>query len=321
VRIAFRIYGAGYTGTDISTLKLAESLSIYSGVSSTVFFVGRDCSSESLALLKSSFPLVHFPQQKALTASHELDSFVASNNINYIYTQLGEPSLPDIYSGHEGSMFVHCVAQVRPLTCFRFTYTSKFLAAEFSDNPDNFLPYIVHLPDHDANFRSTLNIPSDARVFGRLGGDYSWNVRFVDKLIAEYADANPDAWFLLCNVPHIWPYHDHPRIIRVGPIVFNESLKRAFINTCDAMIHARSEGETFGLACAEFAYCNRKVITYSHSPERAHIEMLGEALVEYDSPAALWYKLDTVGRCSPVKSSYKSFNAAFVADRFIDLLS
>ena len=57
--------------------------------------------------------------------------------------------------------------------------------------------------------------------------------------------------------------------------------KRAFINTCDAMIHGRMRGETLGLACLEFASTGRKVLTYSGSPELAHLGILGQAGLPY----------------------------------------
>ena len=39
------------------------------------------------------------------------------------------------------------------------------------------------------------------------------------------------------------------------------SEKEAFYRTCDAMLHARRDGETFGLAVAEFSVRNKPVIT------------------------------------------------------------
>ena len=105
------------------------------------------------------------------------------------------------------------------------------------------------------------------------------------------------------------------------PIIFDETVKRRFINTCLAMLHARSEGETFGLACAEFAYCDRKVITYKHSPEVAHLEMLGDAKMEYDSPETLQFSLDHASRSGTLGSVYKSFTPEYVANKFIEILS
>jgi len=57
--------------------------------------------------------------------------------------------------------------------------------------------------------------------------------------------------------------------------------KAKFIATCDAMLHARWHGETFGLAVGEFAVLGKPVITFSESRERAHLEMLGNQALLY----------------------------------------
>jgi len=57
--------------------------------------------------------------------------------------------------------------------------------------------------------------------------------------------------------------------------------KAQFLATCDAMLHARWHGETFGLAVGEFAVLGKPVITFSESRERAHLEMLGEKSLAY----------------------------------------
>ena len=63
--------------------------------------------------------------------------------------------------------------------------------------------------------------------------------------------------------------------------------KIGFINTCDAFLHARSMGETFGLAIAEFSTKNKPIITKStvSTPwcDNAHIEILGDKAILYDS--------------------------------------
>jgi hypothetical protein len=54
-----------------------------------------------------------------------------------------------------------------------------------------------------------------------------------------------------------------------------------FINTADGMIHARGIGESFGLACGEFSIKNKPVMTYAMSPQRSHIEILGDKALLY----------------------------------------
>jgi hypothetical protein len=57
--------------------------------------------------------------------------------------------------------------------------------------------------------------------------------------------------------------------------------KGEFLATCDAMLHARWHGETFGLAVGEFAVLGKPVITFAGSRERAHLEMLGGQSLQY----------------------------------------
>ena len=50
----------------------------------------------------------------------------------------------------------------------------------------------------------------------------------------------------------------------------NENLKKKFVNTCDAMIYGRSLGESFGMACAEFAIKNKDIFSYRFNKHRSH---------------------------------------------------
>ena len=63
--------------------------------------------------------------------------------------------------------------------------------------------------------------------------------------------------------------------------------KRLFLNSCDAMLHGRMRGETFGLSCLEFAIIGKPVLTYAGSAERAHLEILGDTAVLYQNAQEL----------------------------------
>jgi hypothetical protein len=54
-----------------------------------------------------------------------------------------------------------------------------------------------------------------------------------------------------------------PNIIHLHAIIDLHE-KRCFINTCDAMLWARHDGETFGLSIGEFSTCNKPIIAYRH---------------------------------------------------------
>lgn len=142
-----------------------------------------------------------------------------------------------------------------------------------------YVPYIVNLPEIEGDMRSELGIPKDALVFGRNGGWETFDLSFVKEAINEVIDQRTDLWFLFQFTE---PFCIHERIIYLdGTPNLDEKVK--FINTCDAMLHARYIGESFGLSCAEFSIRNKPVITWYNSPERNHIDTLGEKGIYYEN--------------------------------------
>lgn len=142
-----------------------------------------------------------------------------------------------------------------------------------------YVPYIVNLPEHDMDMREELGIPKDAFVFGRNGGWDTFDLLFVKQSIAESLEKRKDLWFVF---QYTEPFYRHERIIYLNPTAdLNEKVK--FINTSDAMLHARNIGESFGLSCAEFSIRNKPVVTYYNSIERNHIDTLGEKGIYYQN--------------------------------------
>jgi len=75
-----------------------------------------------------------------------------------------------------------------------------------------------------------------------------------------------------------------PNIIHLSPIV-NLEAKARFINTCDAMLWARSEGESFGCAIGEFSSKNKPVFA-TRTGDLAHMDFLRDKAFWY-TPATL----------------------------------
>lgn len=64
--------------------------------------------------------------------------------------------------------------------------------------------------------------------------------------------------------------------------------KVGFINTCDAMLQARVQGETFGLGIAEFLLRDKPVIASMDGIDKNHLEMLGDRGLFYREPVELF---------------------------------
>jgi hypothetical protein len=141
------------------------------------------------------------------------------------------------------------------------------------------LPYMITLPSHDENLRETLNIPENAIVFGRYGGKESFDIQFVHDVIKNIVNIRKDIYFLFMNTN---VFCKHSNIIHLTG-TSDMHFKRKFINTCDALIHARERGETFGLTCGEFSICKKPVITWINSRENEHLLILKNQAVTYTS--------------------------------------
>lgn len=123
-----------------------------------------------------------------------------------------------------------------------------------------FVPYMINLPDHNENYREGFNIPNNATVIGRYGGKETFNIDFVVQSIQKVLEIRDDIWFLFLNTEH---KINHERCLYFEPIV-DLHYKVQFINTCDAFLHARDYGETFGASVLEFACKNKQIISYDN---------------------------------------------------------
>ena len=169
-------------------------------------------------------------------------------------------------------------------------FISEWLSKNFLDGKYPFVPHIVDLPKIDDDLRKELNIPKNAIVFGRHGSKTTFNIPFVFDVINKIVNERNDIYFLFLNTNNScenfenYQLINHTRIIHL-PVTFDNEYKTKFINTCDVMLHARVNGESFGLSIAEFSIRNKPIITWTglnHNQyfpwgfDFAHIEILGD---------------------------------------------
>lgn len=152
--------------------------------------------------------------------------------------------------------------------------------------------HMVNLPKPTTTtMRTDLNIPNDAVVFGRHGGMDQFNIKYVHSAIDKITDDNANIYFIFVNTDKFCK--EKSNIIHLDKII-NLEKKVDFINSCDAMIHARQMGETFGSAVAEFSVCNKPVVTCSSGYDLAHINILKDKCFKYDSSESLLKVFNTI---------------------------
>lgn len=165
---------------------------------------------------------------------------------------------------------------------------SEWLAGVVGDGRAPFVPYMVELPDIGGDMRTELGIQQDAVVFGRHGGEPSFDIEFAREAVRETAERHAQIYFLFMNTN---PFCDPlPNIIHL-PATAELEQKVRFINSCDAMLHARKQGESFGSAIAEFSARNKPVVTFKGGVDQAHLHQLGETGIYYESKQDLMHIL------------------------------
>jgi hypothetical protein len=167
-----------------------------------------------------------------------------------------------------------------------YAYLSPWMSEVMTGRADSFVPFYVPKFASEENLRKKLGIPIQAKVFGRHGGWDTFNIPFVRAVVAKHARSQPRDHFIFLNTEPIRGTERMPNVHYLAATV-NPEEKAAFLSSCDAMLHARWHGETFGLAVGEFAVLGKPVITFGGSRERAHLDMLGNrALVYFDGAGA-----------------------------------
>jgi glycosyltransferase involved in cell wall biosynthesis len=223
------------------------------------------------------FTLIYYKTYK------DINIIVKENNLDILYIIKSGSKEDKLYTT-ECKCVIHCVFDTSDFHGNVYSPIAESLNKIFNTNYP-VVPHMLSIPNHNEDLRLSLNIPKNANVFGYYGGEDSFNIIFVIELILEIKI--PDIYFLFMNIMNFCEDCPKSNIIFL-PGTNNEEYKRKFINTCDALLHARDRGESFGITCGEFAICNKPVITYGKSPETNHIELLGDQGIIYNNKSELY---------------------------------
>jgi hypothetical protein len=204
--------------------------------------------------------------------------FLAERGIQHLYIiKEGTAFVPDVRAlPRSVSTLIHCVFHAKHPHGDRYAKISACV-----DGTAPVVPHIVRPRDPcGPNLRAELGIPATATVFGRHGGLDTFSIDFARSAVLKVARQRRDIFFVFLNT-HPLDGEQHENIVYLKRTSDEEYLSR-FIRSCDAMLHARSGGETFGLAVAEFSAHNRPVFTSSvHDDDghgRMHLDALGAGL-------------------------------------------
>lgn len=310
-KIAFHSNQLGIRGTEVAMYQYAKyNEEILGNKSVIVSFPNRDHG--AIEKFRERFEVV-------LMEWWEYESYLTTNNFDYLY--LIKMGTNDGYCLQTIPCLIHAVFRFNDPHGHKYFYVSDWLAKDQGYDPETHsLPHICErLPQSEYDFREKHNIPSSARVFGCYGGSTEFNIESTKRAIRKVVEEHDDIYFIFMNIQE---FADHPQI-KFFPGNYDLKEKSAFVDACDAMIHARSGGETFGLAVSEFALSNKPVITYELSGERSHLDILGERAIlykGYEDLLDIFKNLPSFIKYTDYDLPYKQFSPELIMKKFEKLL-
>ncbi|MBL0917527.1 MAG: hypothetical protein IBJ14_02405 [Hydrogenophaga sp.] len=277
--IVFHSNQLSLRGTEIALYDYAEGAEAQLGHRSTVLYPADNPNNDPQAIAK-------FEQR------FEVLTYRDRGEIDPLLRRCGAQLFYAIKSGRRDGLvsqavptMVHAVFPTAPRQAHgaSFAFISDWLSERCSRGHIPSVPHIVTLPAVDDDLRAELGIPAEATVLGCHGGAKSFDVPCAIEAVRRCLDTQPGTWFLFLNIER---FVDHPRAVFL-PGTGDLVRKTRFINSCDAMLHARLQGESFGLACGEFSSRNKPVFTYARSKHRHHLAVLGDAGWPYQDAEGL----------------------------------
>jgi hypothetical protein len=245
-----------------------------------------------------------------------INKFKKKLSIEYLYVQ--KSGNKDNYVSQEIKTLVHSVypQKLNQIHGYKYAYVSNWLSNNFSNKKIPVVPLIVVSKKIKKNLKKKLNISKNKLVFGCHGGDSSFDLKFAQTALINIVKKRKDVVFLFLNIKK---FCKHPQIKFLKGTA-DEIYKKKFINTCDAMIYGRSLGESFGLACGEFAVQNKKIISYKFNRHRSHESNIPlKFFIEYNSYKSLFkiiYNYKKKDKHFSYQNKYKNFSSKKVMNIF-----
>lgn len=321
MKLLFHSEQLNYRGTTNSILDYARYNQEILGNESAIVYdasnpEGLDVGSVPSVIdtLKNTFPVYSYTTEEELNKLAEKFDFCYSQRAGLLVDELTQKRNPLVTSTKFG---VHCVFQWYGPHGDVYAYISEWLAKAVSDLYKApvcpHVPYIVDLPPPNVDLRTKLGIPKDKLIIGRLGGFNTFDLPHVHNVVRKIAEERNDILFIFANTQQ---FSDHANILYVDPF-FDPQLKSNYIQMCDAMLHGRHLGETFGLSISEFLFHNKPVLAWNGGFDRNHIEMLKDSNLLYGDDEAELYRM-IVGLRDRPPADYRSIVSCYSPKRVME---
>lgn len=309
MKVAFRSAYLGHRGTEVALYDYALEAQIRLGVEPLIL-LPPVLPGEPVGV-RSRFETVfscrecgHPDQLEKILQDEKCDAFYCLKNGHW-----------DGWTSNRVPTWIHAIFPEVQVHGTVYAFVSQWLAETWGYGEVPWVPHMIKPWGGGEDLRAELGIPAKARVFGRHGGADSFDLPAAKKAVRMVAEQHADIHFIflntdpflapvLANVHHLPATADRERVGR-------------FLRTCDAMIHGRRRGETFGMAVAEAAACGKPVFTWRHSPERNHLGWISDECWRYSDAEELADKLIHYRREDKMDCAFaEEFTPERVMERF-----
>jgi hypothetical protein len=310
-RIAFHSNQLSITGTEVALYDYALNNEVVLGNQSVVICPANNPHHHPAAMgkFRQRFEVLQYQ------SATERDALLRQHGIDLLYA---------IKSGKQDGVLsqaiptmVHAVFPTSPSQVHGASYAfiSEWLSQHCARGKVPCVPHIVELPDKPGDLRQELGIPDGALVLGCHGGRDSFNVPCAVQAVERLLTQDRPIYFVFLNIA---PFVSHPRAMFLDGTT-DLIRKTRFINTCTAMLHARQQGESFGLACGEFSVRNKPVLTYARTKHSHHHDVLGDAGFYYTDRDSLMDIILALDPHSIAKQSWDRYTPRYNKERVMAL--
>ncbi len=275
MKIAFHSYQLGERGTEICLYRYAKYNQEILGNESVIISTSSR-PTPTLSRFEDEFETILYPdvwKNETENFNNEglrstLNKIVDEKNIDMFYAIKGGEN--DHFMPTNCKTLAHSIFRMDDPHGDVYAGVCEYICKAY-ESPHPWVHHIIEdVTDPDTNWREQLGIPKDALVLGRHGGYDTFNIPFVYNSIAKILEQRKDIYFVFLGTQ---PIIKHDRVKYIG---WTGNLERIgqFVNTCDAMIHARTCGEIFSLALADFSKRNKPIICFPGGRDTGHVHLL-----------------------------------------------
>lgn len=315
MKIAFNSQHMSIRGTTYAVYDYAHYNELLLRNESVVLFQEdhSENNAEVMAMFRNRFKCRTYKNYSDVT---ELDRILTEEGVDLLYIIKGGGN-DGVVAGRVRTV-VHAVFPCSSTQAHgaSWAFVSEWLSAwhkAVEGSSVAYVPHIVDCPPPRTDLRKQYAIPGSALVFGRHGGYYQFDNGAAREAVDRLVQRNPNIFFLLLNTAKFGIEHPQKLYIPGTP---DRQFKADFVAACDAMLHGRLQGETFGISNAEFSVQNKPAFICPSGSEHAHFYTLGDACYRYHNVEELVDMLEGFKPENKAWDAYRKFTPAYVMSLF-----